>query len=211
MAYVILLHFDQPVNPDYPARHYLEYAVNIRKRLADHTSGDRTRTSGIMFACYERSIGFTVARIWQDATRRDEYRLRQLANNPKLCPICNPALALRTAYDPRDHRTWLTTRLNNTSTLRYGDLETLPPYQYKPKHRKRSNGESNRASGSASTWRADTKAAAPPSTPAIDRLADRVAADIGAATDVPIEVARGWLAGALRDSIDYGFDADIPL
>lgn len=159
MGYVILLHFDKPVNPDYPARHYLEYAENIRTRLADHTAGDRTRTSGIMYACYERNITFVVARIWRDATRRNEYQLRRLGKNPKLCPICNPALQLYTPYQANDTDTWLTLRLQpDVTTSRYGDLDRLKPYTYKPKQRTRSNGEHNRASGNASSWRKDTKA-----------------------------------------------------
>jgi hypothetical protein len=44
-------------------------------------------------------------------------------------------------------------------TPRYGDLDTLRPYVYRPKHRTRRNGEHNRTSGNDSTWRADTQAA----------------------------------------------------
>lgn len=157
-TYVVLLHFDAPVDPNGKnptARHYLEYAANIDARLADHVAGDRTRTSGIMYACYMRNIGFTVARVWI-GTRRDEYRLRQLGKNPKLCPICNPSLNLHTTRDA-DTGIYTTLRTINPDAPRYGDIETLKPYTYKPKHRTRTNGESNRTSGNASTWRADTK------------------------------------------------------
>jgi len=183
MAYVLLLHFDQVLSTVNNARHYLEYAEVIERRLQDHRSGDRTRTSGIMYACYERNIKFVVARIWVDATRRNEYQLRQLHNNPKLCPICNPALALYTPYLPNDPKTWQTIRLQpDVLTARYGDLETLKPYVYKPKHRTRRNGEHNRTSGNASTWRADTKAAikerlAPLALPGMQEFIDSLSDD----------------------------------
>lgn len=157
--WVLLLHFDRPVNPNFPARHYLEYAADIPARLRDHLSGDRTRTSGIMYACFERGIGFTVARVWCGATRRDEYRLRRLADNPGLCPMCNPALKLLTYFDPVAN-IFVTERQpdQDYEKSRYGDLDRLAPYKYKPRNRTRSNGESNRTSGSASKWREAIKA-----------------------------------------------------
>lgn len=159
MGYLVLLHFDRSVSDVKPAQHYLEYAENIRTRLADHVAGDRIRTSGIMYACYERGIKFVVARIWRDASRRDEYRLRQQCTNPRLCPICRPSLNLYTPYQAGDPDSWYTMRLQpDTVTPRYGDFERLKPYEYKPKHRTRSNGESNRTSGNAASWHQDTKA-----------------------------------------------------
>lgn len=211
MGYVILLHFAQPVNPDYPARHYLEYAENIRSRLADHVAGDRTRTSGIMYACYERNISFVVARIWQDATRRDEYRLRQLGKNPKLCPICNPALKLYTPYQANDPNTWLTMRLQpDVLTARYGDLDTLKPYKYKPKQRTRRNGEHNRTSGNASTWRKDVKQQlAPLALPGMQEFIDALPDDAPAVLD-HIHSFRKVIAPQDVDHAPTGFDADLP-
>jgi len=204
MAYVFLLHFAQPVNPDYPARHYLEYAENIAARLRDHRSGDRTRTSGIMYACYERNIAFLVARIWQDATRRNEYQLRQLANNPKLCPICTPALALYTPYNAQDPSTWLSIRQQpDVTTPRYGDIETLKPYTYKPRHRTRSNGESNRTSGIQSTWRQATKAAININT--ID-----VAIAPGSISVLGVQLYRQVDPPIDIDHAPTGFDDDLP-
>lgn len=222
MGYVILLHFDAPVNPDFPTRrHYLEYAENIDRRLKDHVSGDRTRTSGIMYACYERNIGFTVARVWQDATRRDEYQLRFTRKNPLLCPICNPSLRLSTFKNGSD---WQTEPIYDAEKPRYGDLSTLSPYKYRPKHRKRSNGESNRTSGSASTWREDVKArkAAPPGIQITDDRGD-YAVSAEQLTEWIDRTLPGVLGGTLHlspgfkqrqpppeDDRDVGFDADLP-
>lgn len=204
MSYVFLLHFAKPVNPSYPARHYLEYAEDIAKRLKDHISGDRTRTSGIMYACYERNIPFIVARIWVDATRRNEYQLRQLANNPKLCPICTPALKLYTPYLPSDRSTWLSIRQQpDVLTPRYGDIETLKPYTYKARQRTRRNGESNSTSGNASTWRADTLQAYRSLPDDIEPLALAMPHSL-------IGVFRQVNAPIDNDHAPTGFDADLP-
>lgn len=224
MAYVFLLHFDQPVCETHPARHYLEYAVNIAHRLNDHGSGDRLRTSGIMYACNERNISYTVARIWCSANRRDEYRLRQLHNNPKLCPICTPDLALRTSFDPNNRKSWRTYRTINPKLARYGDLNTLHPFSYKPKERTRSNGESNRVGGSASNWRNDTQARLTiiddPITPIVapaelarwvDQV-DSVARAVAAANGVPSTLInfRKIDPPVDNDHTPTGFDDDIP-
>lgn len=212
MPYVILLHFDRPVNDDRPAQHYLEFAEDIDRRLRDHVAGDRTRTSGIMFACHERGIGFTVARVWKDGTRRDEYRLRQLGKNPKLCPICNPSLALATTksagVNGREVGEWYTERLIDPDRPRYGDLDQLKPYVYRPKHRTRSNGESNRTSGNASSWRKDTKAASngtpaeAPADPPADTQLSMHPSLIGAFRKIEPPIDDNFAA--------YGFDDNLP-
>lgn len=102
MSYVFLLHFDRPVNAERPARHYLEFTSRrIEDRVNDHRSGFEYRTVPIMWAAYQRGIGFTVARVWSNATKADEKRLRDLHDNPALCPLCNPALGLRTVQYTR--------------------------------------------------------------------------------------------------------------
>lgn len=135
MGTVFLLHYIDRINPDRPARHYLEYtARRVEERTNDHRSGFRYRTAAIPFAAHQRGIDFIVARVWPNADRRDEKRLRDLHNNPRLCPVCNPHLGIRTkAYtrtsEPHDftgeiytYHYWRT--LGETAST-YGSLASL--------------------------------------------------------------------------------------
>lgn len=119
MGTVFLLHFEGPVNPDRPARHYLEYtARRVSDRLADHhraaVTGNLGKSVPIVFAAMSRGVFFEVARVWPNATKSDERRLRDLRNNPRLCPICNPALGLAL----------------RAVTVRFGEFSERQPYTY---------------------------------------------------------------------------------
>jgi hypothetical protein len=140
MAGVYLLHFFDKINPDRPARHYLGYGADIAARTECQLAGNE-RAAALPYFAAQRGIPGVVARVWGHATRRDEYRLRQLKNNPKLCPICNPALALRTVKTKRGY--WVTLRIGDRTQPRYGDLATLPPFKYRPKARIRLDGSHN--------------------------------------------------------------------
>ena len=81
---VYLLHFDRPVNPTRPARHYLGSAKNLKTRLAEHRNGQGAR---LMAVTKERGIGWQLARTW-DGDRKTERKLKRRKNAPRLCPVC---------------------------------------------------------------------------------------------------------------------------
>jgi predicted GIY-YIG superfamily endonuclease len=83
---VYLLHFDTNLAH---ARHYLGYAADIDRRLAEHAAGQGARITAV---CRERHITWRLVRTWA-GTRQVERRLKRQHHGPRLCPICNPALA----------------------------------------------------------------------------------------------------------------------
>lgn len=85
---VYLLHFDRPYKH---ARHYLGWTQNFFARLDRHLAGNGARLIEVITAA---GITFTLARLWPNATRALERRLKDQHNTPRLCPICNQALAL---------------------------------------------------------------------------------------------------------------------
>jgi hypothetical protein len=92
MVYVI--HFDAPYHH---ARHYVGFSTGgptgrgiIRRRLAAHADG---RGARLMAAVTRAGIGWSVVRIFPDATRTDERRIkRQGGHKERICPICNPSV-----------------------------------------------------------------------------------------------------------------------
>ena len=87
---VYLIHFDRPLgNPDNPrgqAQHYIGYADDLERRLAQHRSGNG---SALMAAVTRAGIGWQVARTWPDGDRTLERRLKRMKAAPRLlCPIC---------------------------------------------------------------------------------------------------------------------------
>lgn len=87
MRGVYLLHFDSPINPAHPCRHYLGYASDLNKRLALHQAGQGARLTQV---AKERGITWQLVRIWKNATRTDERRLKNKKCGPRLCPLCHP-------------------------------------------------------------------------------------------------------------------------
>lgn len=92
MSIVYLLHFLQPIgnlsNPRGQASHYLGFTKSLKRRLADHRSGNGF---AIMAAVAKAGIGWEVTRTWSNGTRALERRLKRRHNAPKLCPICRAA------------------------------------------------------------------------------------------------------------------------
>jgi len=95
---VYLLHFDRPVAPGFPCRHYLGFADGgaeaVERRVERHKRGNGAR---LVAVARERGIGFVVARIWPDGDRNFERRLKRQKSGPKLCPICRAAARARKA------------------------------------------------------------------------------------------------------------------
>ncbi|MBX7254043.1 MAG: hypothetical protein K1X50_18845 [Candidatus Promineofilum sp.] len=73
-----LLHFEQPINPTRPARHYLGYADDLGRRIQQH----------------ERGIRFKVVRVWR-GDRELERRLKGWKQMPRYCPVCGRNHQLR--------------------------------------------------------------------------------------------------------------------
>ena len=91
---VYLLHFSRPYPRDSRAsvQHYLGFTASARtlpQRLGHHRDGSGAR---LMAAVSAAGIGFTVARVWRDADRTAERRLKNRRNGRKLCPLCNPGI-----------------------------------------------------------------------------------------------------------------------
>lgn len=89
MASVYLIHFDKPIgNPDKArgqAQHYIGFAKNLKRRIAEHQSGNGSR---ILQVVNEQGIGWRVARTWSHGSRGLERRLKNYHKARQLCPIC---------------------------------------------------------------------------------------------------------------------------
>lgn len=94
-AGVYLICFDRPY---WHARHYLGYASNIQKRIAEHRTGKGAR---LLDWVNRAGIGWHVVRVWRKATRKDEARLKKMHESPRLCPIC------RRERNRRQEEAWL--------------------------------------------------------------------------------------------------------
>lgn len=80
-----LLHFRTPISPDHTAQHYIGWAEDVDRRIAEHRAGRGARLTQV---AKERGIDFAVVRIWEHAERTTERKLKNRHNAPKLCPIC---------------------------------------------------------------------------------------------------------------------------
>jgi predicted GIY-YIG superfamily endonuclease len=78
---VYLLHFSTPLAH---AQHYIGSADDVEARLARHNAGHGARITQV---AKEQGIELTVARTWEGG-RKEERRLKNRKNAPKLCPIC---------------------------------------------------------------------------------------------------------------------------
>lgn len=77
-----LIHF----SPQYKhARHYLGYADDVGPRVNAHLHGAGARLTQV---ATEAGCKLILARVWPDADRTEERRLKRRHNSPQLCPIC---------------------------------------------------------------------------------------------------------------------------
>lgn len=83
---VYLLHFDRPYKH---ARHYLGFAENLERRLAEHRRADPGCYHRLMIVIHAAGIGFTLARTWNGG-RELERRLKRHGGATRLCPLCTP-------------------------------------------------------------------------------------------------------------------------
>jgi predicted GIY-YIG superfamily endonuclease len=82
---VYLLHFDRPYQH---ARHYTGYAKDIDARLAAHAAG---RGARLMEVVQQAGITWRLARVWPEADRAKERRLKNSGSATRYCPICKEA------------------------------------------------------------------------------------------------------------------------
>ena len=86
MAYVYLLHFEQPISPVHTCQHYIGFAENLPARIQLHEIGRGARLTAV---AKERQIGFQVVRIWR-GDRWLERKLKDQKRGGRLCPVCHP-------------------------------------------------------------------------------------------------------------------------
>jgi predicted GIY-YIG superfamily endonuclease len=82
--YVYLLHFDAPICPGHPTRHYIGWTWNLPERLRLHRAGRGARLTQVAI---ERGITWRVARLWR-GDRAYERQIKRWKMAPRLCPIC---------------------------------------------------------------------------------------------------------------------------
>lgn len=67
------------------ALHYLGYAKDVGRRLAEHRNANGARlTAVVVLAGWELRL----VRVWPGATRADEKRLKSAHNAGRFCPHC---------------------------------------------------------------------------------------------------------------------------
>lgn len=87
-----LIHFDEPVGGS-KAQHYLGYASDLRRRIAQHRTN---KGSAITARANKLGISWRVVRVWRDADLDAEQALKAML--PKnLCPYCNKRVARKKA------------------------------------------------------------------------------------------------------------------
>ncbi|MGH8931164.1 MAG: hypothetical protein ACRDZO_11215 [Egibacteraceae bacterium] len=79
-----LLHFHRRYHH---AGHYTGYAVDLGARLAAHRAGRGARLVEVITAA---GIGFDLARVWPDADRGKERRLKRSSGASRYCPSARP-------------------------------------------------------------------------------------------------------------------------
>ena len=100
---VYLLHFDQPYRH---ARHYVGWASNVKRRLAEHEAGRGARLLAVVRAA---GIGWQLARLWPGSRAR-ERQIKRQGGHARHCPLCGvtprrvPVNARRVAVPEPDHR-----------------------------------------------------------------------------------------------------------
>jgi predicted GIY-YIG superfamily endonuclease len=78
---VYLLHFNQPYKH---ARHYVGWASNVGRRLAEHAAG---RGARLLAVVREAGIGWQLARMWPGSRAR-ERQIKRQGGHARHCPLC---------------------------------------------------------------------------------------------------------------------------
>ena len=78
---VYLLHFDEPYKH---ARHYVGWATNVKRRLAEHEAG---RGARLLAVVRDAGIGWQLARLWPGSRAR-ERQIKRQGGHARQCPLC---------------------------------------------------------------------------------------------------------------------------
>jgi predicted GIY-YIG superfamily endonuclease len=87
MQGVYLVHLNDKLSNH--AQHYIGYAEDIKVRYYQHGTKYGAR---MLYVARERELTWVLARIWPQANRKFERKLKNRKNAKYLCPICNPKL-----------------------------------------------------------------------------------------------------------------------
>jgi|SRR5215469_7857198 len=79
---VYLLHFDEPFKH---AKHYLGWASMLEERLWHHEQGTG---ANLLKHVKAAGIGWELVRTWENATRSDERRIKEMGGLARVCPVC---------------------------------------------------------------------------------------------------------------------------
>ena len=82
IGFCYLLHFTEPYQH---AAHYLGFTTDLADRLTAHAHGQGARLTQVVKAA---GIGWTLTRVWTEATRFDERRLKNQHGATRFCPTC---------------------------------------------------------------------------------------------------------------------------
>jgi hypothetical protein len=83
---VYLLHFDRPYHH---ARHYIGFTTDLEGRLALHARPNGSSNHRLMQVIFAAGITWRLGRVWPNADRLFERRLKRRKEAPRLCPICS--------------------------------------------------------------------------------------------------------------------------
>lgn len=84
-CHVYLLHFSEPLGH---AQHYLGQTTrSVEERVAEHRAGGRA-AARICRQAVRAGITLLLARVWVDAPRCEEQRLKNRGGFRRLCPVC---------------------------------------------------------------------------------------------------------------------------
>ena len=81
---VYLIHLDKPVNPNFPAQHYLGWTVNLKNRINQHRTN---QGAAILRAANQRGIAWEVVATWEGG-RGLEVQFKRGRNHKRHCPKC---------------------------------------------------------------------------------------------------------------------------
>lgn len=86
MGCVYLLHFNRPLgSKKHKAQHYIGFCDNLVLRMQHHRRGS---SAAIMRAVKRKRIGWEVVRVWENADRSFERRMKNAGHYARHCPTC---------------------------------------------------------------------------------------------------------------------------
>lgn len=81
---VYLIHF---LSPYKHAKHYRGTTNNLKKRLREHSTGVKTKSSALMAAVHAAGIEWVVACTWEGSYALEKKKQAR-GGASRLCPIC---------------------------------------------------------------------------------------------------------------------------